>query len=590
MQSKVSTAGAQDRGRTVEELERELAEAHRREVANADVLKVISRSDFDLRPVFETLAESAVRLCEAERAFIFRFDGQLLRVVATHNVRPEFRAWVERNPIAPGRHSATARTALERRTIHIADVMADPDYTYGAKQVDPIRTVLTVPMLRGEKMLGVLLIYRHEVLPFTARQVALMETFADQAVIAIENTRLFEEVQARTHELSKALEQKTATSEVLSVISSSPTETGPVFQAIVTSAKQLLDGYSATLTELRGHELHLSAFTPTDEHNDAALRRAYPQRLENIPLVSQAIHSTEATFVSDTETDPRFEPWRELARLRGYRSLLSVPLLREEMVIGFLYVTRREVGLFSSEEISLLQTFADQAVIAIENTRLFEEVQARTRELTEALEQQTATSEVLGVISSSGELGRVFQAMLANATRLCQAGFGILWLREEGATFRCGALHNVPSAFAEARRQQPTIRSHPDTPVGRVLRTKQADHTVDITSEQSVREGFRPMVDLADFGGARTVLAVPMLKDNEVIGVIGIYRQEVQPFAEKQIELVTNFANQAVIAIENTRLLNELREFSAAADRHRRRAQGHQPLGVRSTGCSGHAC
>jgi signal transduction histidine kinase len=361
-------------------------------------------------------------------------------------------------------------------------------------------------------------------------------------------------VEELRRELAETREQQAATAEILAAISSSPTDLEGIFSAIATSATRLCDANdAATIHQVDGGAFRLVA------HQGPIAAGTLP--LVRGMVTGRAVMERRTVHVADlqAETD-EYPEGSDRARGIGFRTILAVPLIRGGEAIGVIAIRRREARPFTDRHIELLKTFADQAVIAIENARLFEEVQMRTQELQQALDHQTATSEVLGVISSSGELGRVFQAMLANATRLCQAGFGILWLREEGATFRCGALHNVPSAFAEARRLQPTILSHPDTPVGRVLRTKQADHTVDITSEQSVREGFRPMVDLADLGGARTVLAVPMLKDNEVIGVIGIYRQEVQPFAEKQIELVTNFASQAVIAIENTRLLNELRE------------------------------
>jgi GAF domain-containing protein len=209
-----------ENARLFKELEarnRALTESLEQQTATSELLKVIGRSTFDLQPVFDTLAENGVRLCAAERAHIFRFDGQLLRVVATNNASPELRAFIERNPIAPGRNSSAARAALERRTIHIHDIRNDPEYTYGGQAVDPVRTVLAIPMLRADELLGVIFIYRLEVLPFTDSQVALMETFADQAVIAIENARLFSELEARNRDLTEALEQQTATAEILGV-------------------------------------------------------------------------------------------------------------------------------------------------------------------------------------------------------------------------------------------------------------------------------------------------------------------------------------------------------------------------------------
>src|SRR6202051_786156 len=225
-------------------LKHELAEAREQQAPTSELFKVIGRSTLDLQPVFETLAENAVRLCEAERSFIFRFDGQCLRVVATHNASAEIRAFVERNPIAPGRGSATARAALERRTVHVLDAQTDPEYTYGSRQVDPFRTILTVPILKADELLGVILIYRHEVRPFTDRQIALLETFADQAVIAMENVRLFDEVKARTEDRRESLQQQTATADVLKVISRSTFDLKTVLDTLIGSAAQLCDAHA----------------------------------------------------------------------------------------------------------------------------------------------------------------------------------------------------------------------------------------------------------------------------------------------------------------------------------------------------------
>jgi GAF domain-containing protein len=429
------------------------------------------------------------------------------------------------------------------------------------------RTILTVPLIRGGQAIGVIAIRRTEVRPFSDKQIALLETFADQAVIAIENTRLFDEVQqknaalnAANSRLTETLEQQTATSEILKVIASSPSDVQPVFDAIVAAAPPLVvGGISCAVRLLKGDTLNVVAWTGLSKTEVAS--RGLSVHIGADPQWARLVHDRQAIAIADLETDISLNAeHRDEMRKFGVRSALVVPLLQDGVVIGAIGVGRAMVGPFVEHETRILQTFADQAVIAIENTRLFEEVQARTRELSESLEQQTATSEVLGVISSSpGELKPVFTAMLANAVRICGAKFGALSLCE-GDAFRNVALHDVPPALADIWRSRP-LRPHPEVPIARAARTKQVVQYADITREPFYVEHRDPVaVAGVEFGGYRTVLAVPMLKEGEPIGVIVIFRQVVQTFTEKQIQLVKSFANQAVIAIENTRLLNELRE------------------------------
>jgi GAF domain-containing protein len=360
-------------------------------------------------------------------------------------------------------------------------------------------------------------------------------------------------------DLTEAREQQAATSEILRVISSSPTNVQPVFDAIAANALRLCGAKWSVVVRYDGELMELATLhNLRDSKGQEALRQSFP-RPPGEGATDRAILTRAIVYIPDVLEDSQYQ-FQPLAQASGYRSILSVPLLRDGEAVGAITVPGELPGAFSQREADLLQTFAEQAVIAIENVRLFEAEQQRTHELSEALEQQTATSKVLQVISSSpGELEPVFQAMLENATRICEAKFGNLLLYD-GDAFRFVAMHGAPPAWDDLRRRDPVIRFSPRNPLGRLVATKQLQHITDARMEQTYLEREPAPVALVEVAGARTVLIVPMLKEDELIGVIAIYRQEVRPFTDKQIELVTHFANQAVIAIENTRLLNELRE------------------------------
>ena len=537
----------------------ELHESLQQQTATADVLKVISRSTFDLQAVLDTLAESAVRLCEADQSVIRRRVGETYPVAATSGFSQEQREHLKSYSPSPDRGSIFGRTLLEARTIHVPDVVADPEFNRPQQPLTTgIRAAVGVPLLREGVFVGTLVVSRQEPRPFTQKQIELLETFADQAVIAIENVRLFEAEQRRTRELSEALEHQTATSEVLNVISRSPTNAQPVFNAICESASRLCDAVYSVVWRYDGDLLHYAA-----NHNFTAevldrIIKTYPKRPDRSVAAGRAILDGKMAHVPDMLADPGYA--HELALAGGWRASIAVPMLRDGKSVGAISVGKAETGPFSERQMQLLGTFADQAVIAIENARLFDEVQARTRELSESLEQQTATSEVLKVISSSpGDLQPVFNAILANATDLCGARFASLRL-SEGDQFRTVSLYNAPAALVEHWRSTPLVRPHPESALGRTALTKQVVQIDDVKKGAAYNKRDPLVVAGVDLGGYRTVLTVPMLKEDVLIGIVSIYRQEVRPFTDKQIELVKNFAAQAVIAIENTRLLNELRE------------------------------
>ena len=459
--------------------------------------------------------------------------------------------------LAPGRGSLAGRVALERATVQIPDVLADPEFTWlEAHKFGQHRTVLGVPLLREGILIGTLAVTRTVVRPFTERQIELLTTFADQAVIAIENVRLFDEVQKRTQELSESLEQQTATSEVLGVISSSPGELHPVFETMLSNAVRLCEAKFGIL-----FRFHKGVFLPVAYVGvPPALSEFFQRRgAFHAPAESPLDHLLRSNAVvhwADVAAEP--VPSNS-ARFGGARALIAVPMFKETNLVGAIVIYRQEVRPFTDKQIELVKSFASQAVIAIENARLLNELRQRTADLSESLEQQTATSEVLRVISSSpGELQPVFEAMLENATRICGAKIGILFRYENGAYSAIATLGVTP-AYAEYLNRGP-IQPGPTTGLGRVASTRQTIHIVDTQAEQVYAEREPLRIATAELGGARTLLNVPMLKEGELIGAIGIYRQEVRPFTEKQIALVTNFAHQVVIAIENVRLLNELRE------------------------------
>ena len=533
-------------------LEHELAEAREQQAATSELLKVIGRSRYDLQPVFETLAENAVRLCEAERSFIFRFDGKYLRVVATHNASAEIRAFVERNPILPGRTSATARAALEQRTVHVLDAQTDPEHTYQGRQVDPFRTILTVPILKADELLGVILIYRHEVRPFTDNQIALLETFADQAVIAIENVRLFDEVQARTEDLRELLQQQTATADVLKVISRSTFNLQKVLDTLTELACRLCDSFDAVLFLREGELLSFRAHygpIPIDLEK-WPITRAWTAGRSVLDLKAVHVHDLQAELIE-------FPDGSAMAQRMGHRTILSIPLLRADEAIGSLQIRRTEVLPFTAKQIELAETFANQAVIAIENVRLFDAEQQRTRELAELLEQQTTTSAVLNVISNSlTDTQPVFEAIVQSGLKLFPDAAISVVLRD-GDMVKLAAIAEPDPARAEAwRRRFPNPLTREYMHGAAILDRR----IVDVPEVRKAATEFAAGSRNFLASGYRAVTIMPMICGSEAIGALSVVRLAPGRLSDERLAVLRTFAAQAVIAIENTRLLSELRE------------------------------
>src|SRR5262245_33894899 len=371
---------------------------------------------------------------------------------------------------------------------------------------------------------------------------------------------LQEQLDQRARELDEALQQLTATSEVLSIIRRSPADAQPVFDAIVQSAARLCDAIFSVVYLYDNDRLRVAATKNfTAEATSQIHERQELKRPDRSTVGGRTVLERAIVHVPDVFEDPEYS--REFALAGGWRAVLGVPLVRDGQSVGAITVGKREPTPFSDQQIQLLKTFADQAVIAIENVRLFEAEQARTRELSESLEQHTATAEVLKVvISSSRGVEPVFEAMLANAARICEARFAILYLRDGDAFRAVAATRDAPPAYVEARKRDPQLRPPPDSPLGRVAATKQLVHIEDLATVRSYVERHPFVVAAVELGGFRSTMAVPLLKNDQLVGSINIFRQEVRPFSARQIELVENFAAQAVIAIENTRLLSELRE------------------------------
>jgi GAF domain-containing protein/anti-sigma regulatory factor (Ser/Thr protein kinase) len=543
-----------EQARTKELTERtqELTEALEYQIATSDILAVISRSPSQLQPVLDTIAQTARRLCGAHHAILYRLADGAYFPAASDGIDSDYFQFLAQHPFRSARNTVVGRVALEARTIYVPDAAAEPDAVFkDAQKRAGLRTMLGVPLLRDGLVTGVIGLARIQVKPFTDKQIQLVKTFADQAVIAIENARLFEAEQASKRELQESLQQQTAAADVLKVISRSTFDLQAVLNTLVEAAARLCEADMAQIshpTRDAGHYIAASyGFSPKyiEFHKNVTFA---PGRGS---LTGRVLLEGKPVQIPDVLSDPEYRN-SEPQRLGGYRTHLGVPLLRDGSPIGVILVSRCTVRPFDSKQIELVTTFADQAVIAIENTRLFDAEQASKRELQESLEYQTATSDVLGVISRSpNDLQPVLDTIVRTATHLCQSESAYFWRLRQGQFELLAHTGNDPK-LADYMTQHP-IPTGRGSIAGRAVLERRTIHLPDCLADSEYTN-----LEHQRIGKYRTMLGVPLLRDGVPLGVIALLRNVVKPFTQKQIELVTTFADQAVIAIENTRLLAEV--------------------------------
>jgi signal transduction histidine kinase len=547
----------------VEQRTAELTESLEQQTATSEVLQVISSTPGDLQPVFKSMLSNALRICEAKFGNLLLFDGKGFTAAEMHNAPAAYVQLFAEGPFIPGPNTGLGRIATTRQVVHIADIMAES----GRVERDPLRiataqilqarTLLAVPMLKEKELVGAIVIYRQEVRPFSEKQIELVASFANQAVIAIENTRLLKELRQRTDDLTESLEQQTATSEVLQVISSSPGELEPVFRTMLENATRVCGASFGTMNLWDGEKFNLAA-----DYNVPPAFSDFRQQTPILPYPGTTLEAVVKTHkfaqIHDIRESPAYRAGVPnviaIAEIAGARTLMVVPMLKEDELMGAITIFRQEIRPFTDKQVALVENFTKQAVIAIENTRLLKELRERTEDLSESLQQQTATADVLKVISrSTFDLQTVLQTLVESAARLCEADKATITRHRDGQFYRAEAV-----GFSDEFMQH--VKDLPVTPnrgsaSGRALLEGQTVHIPDVLAdpEYTFEEGKR-------WGDFRTILGVPMLREGAPIGVLALTRAEVRPFTEKQIELVTTFADQAAIAIENVRLFEQVQE------------------------------
>jgi signal transduction histidine kinase/putative methionine-R-sulfoxide reductase with GAF domain len=551
-------------------LSAELAQAHEQQQATSEILRLIARSPNDAQPVFDTIAAAALKLCHASVVNLLTFDGELLHVAALANISdPEGAASARRPfPRPPGPGTAASMAVATRCAVVIQDVRDDPSYEFATGPRYGVRSVLGLPLLREGAPIGALVVCRPVPGAFPERQLAMLESFAEQAVIAIENARLFRQLQARNDALAEALDRQTATSDILRVIAQSPADVQPVFDTIARAAMRLCNAGSANVFTFDGEQLRIGTIVVANPAAEPTIRRIFPRPPDRGSAASRAVLMRQVVAIDDVLLDPDYAS-RDVGEV-GFRSVVGVPLLRDGEPIGAIAIGKSEPGLFPPQQVELLQTFASQAVIAIENARLLRELRARTAELTQSLAELRVLGEVGQAVGSTLDLETVLRTIVSRATGLAGVEGGAIFEydadREE---FRLRTADGLPDDLVAALAAAPTAKG--EGVIGRLAATGAPAAVADIGDESVYRSRVR---DILLRHGYRSLLAVPLLREHRVLGGLVVNRRQAGAFPPRVIELLQTFATQSALAIHNARLYRELEDKGRQleiASRHKSR-------------------